>query len=256
MAKLIILTLALVACLGLLLEVDSETSMGAKEWNEWYDELMDGKVERKDRVVVELIMLSLMKLHKDTTEPVDEIKKALVAFWFDSVLDKPEHCSLQYMNRLKARCEEFIETQRSAMIKFCRHRSETIPDECLNQFGAAIVKQPSLSKVDRENLLDFAKAIDIEGTKSSAGVKIARIVGLQALDKFDKFKAAWLNGPCKKVLSTYEDFKKTYTEMDSFIEDSSIVPSGKANVWMSVLRVCRRYQNEDELRAIYRYAQI
>lgn len=224
----------------------------AANWNYWYDSIFGQN--RELRMTEQRAMLALNRLHKGSSEPIDEIKKAMVDFFYDANVDKSEHCSAEYLDKYKSRCKEFFENAHDTMTSFCIWTLERVSESCSKRF-ITWTDSILISQDDRVNLLDLAADALVAYKQSTTGGKMARLVGLEATESFDSFKAAWQSGPCAKVLESRDEFRNANNELYGFLNAIETKPA-KAKMWLDVIHSCELYESEDALHSIYKYVRM
>lgn len=235
------------------------------DWNLWYDALFSNRGNVP--LFEDRILITIIRLHKGAKQPVDSIKQAIVDFFYEAHLDKPEHCSLDYLDRLKKRCEPMVLIRFQPMMNYCDQLSAKVKRSCYERAGQWIRSTSTLTESEKADVFELSQFRQA-GTMSSAGMKMARIVGLEATKTYAIFKFTWRMGACRKVSVISGQLKRDDADLYNMARAIDIEEEKSKNwfsrlstleeleQWFSIEDTCQAYEDDKNLQEVYKYARI
>lgn len=233
--------------------VTADNLMSAAEWNHWYDRIAGDDTDLNMYRVRNL--LALMRLHQGAAEPVDEIKKAMIDYWYDVNIDKLEHCKLDFVNDLKSRCEELKREQNRILAHSCEASYKKMIKDCNRRFVALADMNIHLSEYERRKLFEFGDLFGQPDILHKFGRHMASIVGRAATQSLDEFVAAWQSGLCKKLRDSFEELKEAYPDTCNLIIHLRGQPD-EVRQWTRALTACEEYNSRERLSEMFKYVKI
>lgn len=227
----------------------------AHEWYFWYDSLFG--IEPQLTLFNERIVLAIIRLHKGAREPVNEVKQAIVDFFYEAHLDKPEHCLHAYMDRLNKRCEPAERIMFRPMMNYCNYLRSKIKQNCFRRIDQLIGLANPATDSEKVDLLELSKHANETKGISRVGMKMAQMVGLPATKSFRNFKSAWQIGPCRKVLEAFDGIQMDNMDLYNFSRSigNDDMPE-EVKEWFAILNICEKYELDKNLQEVYKHVRI
>lgn len=236
-----------------LASAEYSAKMSLSEWNQWYERIMGNRAGLYGSGVQNL--LALMRLHEGASEPVDEIKKATVDYWYDANIDKMEHCNVNFAEHLASRCAEYKRNGESVLEATCSHTHERVIKNCNKRFIDLANKQVPLNQSERKKLFNLGSLFWQTDTYYKFGMQMASIVGSAATKNLDHFVEAWQEGLCKRYMEWFEQFEELYPDTCTLVRRQRGQPDD-VREWINALDACEKYKSRAELEKIFRYVKL
>lgn len=203
--------------------------------------------------------------------PISDEDKEIVTFWLEAV-DEPNQCSTDYLDELKKKIgvddevsdmkniTEFLKFAHYSIMNTCGEKVIELGQELefmndddfylLDYVGFKYNKWQHESNVDRAN--EAFKAMT-EWMLQVIGAD-KRSVGLS------EFSRAWLEGPCRTVLSELKEPKmKPFANFIEMLNESDFDPldleTNPSKFYIPVIQSCQYLSNKEALEEVYRTLQ-
>lgn len=227
------------------------------EWNHWFLRLFGDLSDKSNEAGW---VLNLMRLHENSLT-VDPIRREIVEFWYEAIIDNHEHCTIDYLSKLKEEQKKYLDNGYKADSIYGFVRKKVIFN-CMRRFLTGVERIVAIMRNELDVIFElskyWSKRIEVIGRgKNQLDLAIAEYVGSKVpkatLRNKREFVKAWRAGTCGRFLSELYGPMIGLEQFFSHLCAQHDQGANEAYRWVKGMEACRYLVTDQALDEIWRF---
>lgn len=259
-SRLIVLSLALVALYSLSGVQAEQKRLSGLDWDVWFERLVGLRKYDLDGPV---LMQILMRLHKGSYQQISSDKKSIVDFWLDANVGNHEHCSSEFMTKLKSEHKRLVNNGYKKADEIYSRTEWRVIGNCYSRLIFGLEELKTLATEEKDSihklgsLWNEAQKFDKKVEKKwNLGNYIGDLVGPAARQDQGVFLRTWRKGVCSKLLNELDEIDLKIEAFLATVDHPRAANFIKIKEWIAGIEACKSLLTDAELSNVWQYVRI